>query len=102
VARIITESDRVKNYLENNLQILQQSLQEQGLRIDRIQVTVQDGYDPQSFSGQTSQFGHAGSGQFDNEHQRPSESPAGQTEEAAADPLNLVAPDSGLRFHTVA
>jgi flagellar hook-length control protein FliK len=102
VARITTESSSVKHYLENNLQLLQQNLQDQGLRIDRIQVTVQDGHDSQSFSGHTAQFGHAGSGQFDKEQRKTSEAPAGLADEVTVDPSTLVTLNTGLRFHTVA
>jgi hypothetical protein len=43
LATIVTESASVKNYLENNLHLLQQNFQDQGLKIDRISVTVQEG-----------------------------------------------------------
>jgi flagellar hook-length control protein FliK len=102
VARIFAESSSVKHYLENNLQTLQQNLQDQGLRIDRIQVAVQDGYDSQSSSGFTAQFGHAGSGQFEREQRRHSESTASAAEELTVDPLTLDPINTGTRFHTVA
>ena len=46
-ATILAESSSVKNYLEHNLHVLQQSFQDQGLKIDRIQVAVQEEFWPQ-------------------------------------------------------
>ncbi len=43
LATILTESASVKDFLEHNLSQLQQSFQEQGLKIDRISVEVQEG-----------------------------------------------------------
>jgi flagellar hook-length control protein FliK len=45
VAKIATESNSVKSHLENHLHILQHHLEEQGLRVDRIEVVVQEGFD---------------------------------------------------------
>jgi flagellar hook-length control protein FliK len=53
LATIVTESANVREYLEHNLHMLQQSFQDQGLKVDRINVTVQ-----QDFWSQ-----HAASGQ---------------------------------------
>jgi flagellar hook-length control protein FliK len=107
VARITAESAAVKNYLENNLHVLQQSLQDQGLKIERIQVAVQDVVDRQSSSGQSAQFGHAASGgrQWSDTH-NPAQ-PGGDlfsnpAEEIAVDPITLITPGSANRFHTVA
>jgi flagellar hook-length control protein FliK len=107
VARITAESAAVKNYLENNLHVLQQSLQDQGLKIERIQIAVQEVVDRQSSSGQSAQFGHAASGgrQWSDTH-NPAQ-PGGDlfsnpAEEIAVDPLTLITPGSANRFHTVA
>jgi hypothetical protein len=62
VAHIVAESGSVKNYLESNLQTLQQSLQDQGLKVTQIQVSVQDGSGFESFSGYAAQSGYSGSG----------------------------------------
>jgi len=62
VARITTESSAVRNHLESNIQVLQQTLADQGLRVDRIQIVAQDSFDAQFSSGRNTQFGHAGSG----------------------------------------
>jgi flagellar hook-length control protein FliK len=107
VARITAESAAVKNYLENNLHILQQNLQDQGLKVERIQIAVQEVVNQQASLGQFSQFGHAASGgrQWSDTH-RPAQ-PAGDlfstpAEEIAVDPLTLIAAGSTNRFHTVA
>jgi flagellar hook-length control protein FliK len=51
-ATIITESSSIKDYLESNLPLLQQNFQDQGLKVDRIQVAVQqDPLSQQSSSG---------------------------------------------------
>lgn len=42
LATIVAESPTVKSYLENNLHILQQGFEDQGLKIERIQVAVQE------------------------------------------------------------
>jgi len=63
VARIAAESSSVKQYLENNLHILQQSFQDQGLKVDRIDVVLQPGLDaPQTGSHQQNPH-HAETGQ---------------------------------------
>lgn len=105
-ARISTESGAVKSYLENNLQLLQQTLQDQGLKIDRIQIIVQDASDSQSSSGFTSQFGNAGAGQ----NGRDSEFSAGKTDKNSVHPANdgitdaasWLARNPDNRFYTVA
>jgi flagellar hook-length control protein FliK len=105
IARITAESGSVKNYLENNLHLLQQSLQDQGLKIDRIQVVVQDMADPQQTSGQSAQFGHAGSGNQNGETFKPTHSSksgsVNPVEEISMDPIHLMS-GSRSRFHTVA
>jgi hypothetical protein len=105
-ARISTESNAVKSYLENNLQVLQQTLQDQGLKIDRIHIIVQDASDSQSSSGLSAQFGHTGSGQNGREPQFSSEksgpSILDSVDEAVWDPESWLAMNPNKRFHTVA
>ena len=63
VARIAAESANVKQFLENNLHSLQQSLQEQGLKVERIDVVVQEGLDLRQAGTHQQQSGQAGNGQ---------------------------------------
>jgi flagellar hook-length control protein FliK len=106
MARITTESHNVKAYLEHNLQLLQQTLNDQGLRVDRIQVVVQDALDSQTSSGYSSQFGHPGSGRSWRNTDAFSEAseplPMGPVEEITVDPLSWLALNPNSRFHTVA
>jgi flagellar hook-length control protein FliK len=106
VARIAAESSHVKTYLENNLPFLQQALQSQGFRIDRIHVVIQEGFDFQSSSGFTAQFGHAGSGQSGDGtpgFTKTSTFPASnQTEELTVDPATWIALNPNVSFHTIA
>jgi hypothetical protein len=106
VARIMAESGTVKNYLEANLHLLQQSLQDQGLKIDRIQVSVQDNSGSSSSSGYAAQSGHSGSGYHGRETDRFSESSASlvrsQPEELSVDPVTWIAINPSTRFHTIA
>jgi hypothetical protein len=60
-ATIVTESAGVKSYLEHNLHLLQQSFQDQGLKVDRINVAVQDG-DWSQHSGSGQQEARSGTG----------------------------------------
>jgi flagellar hook-length control protein FliK len=105
-ARISTDSGAVKSYLENNLQLLQQTLQDQGLKIDRIHIVVQDGFDSQSSSGYTAQFGHAGSGQNGKEPQlssgKSSASHMNPIDETDLDPASWLALNPSSSFYTVA
>lgn len=61
IATIVTESAGVKSYLEHNLHLLQQSFQDQGLKVDRINVAVQDG-DWSQHSGSGQQESRSGTG----------------------------------------
>ena len=105
-ARISTDSGVVKSYLENNLQLLQQTLQDQGLKIDRIHIVVQDGFDHQSSSGYTAQFGHAGSGQNGKDPQLPSGKSSAlhmnPIDETGLDPASWLALNPNSSFYTVA
>lgn len=105
VARIAVESSTVKNYLESNLHLLHESLQDQGLRIDRVHVSLQDS-SPESFPGSSSESGHARSGYSGNTgggRMLPQHEPAAGNalEERAADPSPWRA-HPGARFYTVA
>ncbi len=106
VARITTESGSVKGYLESNLHLLQQTLQDQGLKVDRIHIIVQDGFNSQSSPGYASQFGHAGSGHTGSEPHKSSETPgnvaANQPEEVVVDSTTWISLNPNTRFHTVA
>ncbi len=103
VARIVTESDAVKHYLENNLHTLHQSLQDQGLKIERIDVTVQDGLEARQFAGQQ-QSNHAGQ---QHDHHRAgsnmtsSDGTAGKGDLIAVSGI-LPALGPNTTFHTIA
>ena len=102
VARIVAESNNVRNYLESNLHLLHQSLQDQGLKVDSIQVTVQDGSDSQSFSGNAAQSGNSGSGHHGRGTGRPSDISANEPDELSVDPITWIALNPNVRFHTIA
>ncbi|MBN1571467.1 MAG: flagellar hook-length control protein FliK [Acidobacteria bacterium] len=105
-ARIATESESVKSYLENNLQLLQQTLNDQGLRVDRIHIIVQDALDSRSSSGFGAQLGHSGSGR--NSHNPDVSSNVSESgirapmDEITLDPQSWLALNPGNRFYTVA
>jgi flagellar hook-length control protein FliK len=105
VARIVAESGNVKDYLEHNLHLLQQNLQDQGLKVDRIHVAVQDGLGPQSSSGHTPQFSHTGAG---NDGHAPRGSSglsvptAAKPEDSAIDPIMYINLGSDAGFHAIA
>jgi hypothetical protein len=103
-ARIATESSEVRQYLEGNLHILQQNLQDQGMRVDRIEVVVQPHLDTRSSSGQQPS-GHAGNGGNERGESGGSASPAdapGLHEELHVDAGTLLALSPNSTFHTVA
>jgi hypothetical protein len=105
VARIVAESSSIKNYLETNLHLLQQSLQDQGLKVDRIQVSVQDNNGFDSFAGYAAQSGHTGPGPQGRGNGRSGASGILRVEpleELAVDPLTWVSLNPNIRFHTVA
>jgi hypothetical protein len=106
VARITAESSNVKTYLENNLPFLHQALQNQGLRIDRVHIVVQGGFDFQTSSGFNAQFGHTGSGhngEGTSESTKISGFPASdQPEEISVDPATWIALNPNISFHTIA
>jgi flagellar hook-length control protein FliK len=102
-ATILTESTSVKNYLEHNLHILQQSFLDQGLKIDRIQVAVQEGFWPHH-SSSGNQESHAGTGQQEEADPTvwPSERVERTVEELALDAHTLALMSPHRTFHTVA
>ncbi len=104
VARIVAESGNVKNYLESNLHLLHQSLQDQGLKVDRIQVTIQES--SPSFSGSllghSAQSGNSGSGYHGRGTGKPSDISSSQPEELNVDPTTWLSLNPNTRFHTVA
>jgi len=103
IARIVTESEAVKHYLENNLQTLHQSLQDQGLKIDRIEVALQDGFEARQFAGQQ-QSNHAGQQHAHHEAGRSMTESASSALEKEIISASGIQPTFGSngRFHTVA
>jgi flagellar hook-length control protein FliK len=105
-ARITTESAAVKGYLENNLQLLQQTLVDLGLRLDRIQIVAQDGMDAQFSSGYGAHFGQAGTGRNGQNSNAEAEIPGFITMDAAdeitLDSATRLALNPNGRFYTVA
>jgi hypothetical protein len=105
VARIETESSSVKQYLESNLHSLQQSLQDQGLKVDRIEVVLQENLDFRH-SNNHQQPGQTGSGQQGSEaghsdgRSRPGSSFA--EGEIVVDPWIASALGPNSTFHAVA
>ncbi len=98
VARIVTESTAVKQYLEGNLHVLEQALHDQGLRVDRLDVIAQP-FDPRQSAGQQHQAGSWSERRTGTSHPDVSAGPSG---EIAVDPsvLGVLGPNS--TFHTVA
>jgi flagellar hook-length control protein FliK len=106
MARITTESAAVKSYLENNLQLLQQTLLDLGLRLDRIQIVAQNGMDAQFSSGYGAHFGQAGTGRHGHESSGETEMSGlitmDSTDEIALDTATRLAMNQNGRFYTVA
>lgn len=106
VARIVAESATVKNYLESNLHLLQQSLQDQGFKIDQIQVTVQDNGGSESFMRYAAQSGYTGSGRQGRGNSRASNNTGYAdgtlVEEISEEPLTSLRMTPNSRFYTVA
>jgi flagellar hook-length control protein FliK len=100
VARIAAESAHVKNYLESSLHALQQHLQDQGMKVDRIQVTLQDGSDFQGSSNHSSKSGHSNSGQNGPHRSLNVFRNTGQSAAADSTDTQFYYPEK--RFHTVA
>jgi flagellar hook-length control protein FliK len=103
VATIMTESAGVKAYLENNLHQLQQTFQDQGLKIDRINVVVQpDGWHQHASSA----FQESRSGSGENGDAATSSRQGGisrqPAEEQIMDLPNTPALAPNSTFHTIA
>jgi hypothetical protein len=92
--------------LENNLQLLQQTLVDLGLRLDRIQIVAQDGMDAQFSSGYGAHFGQAGTGRNGQNSNAEAEIPGFITMDAAdeitLDSATRLALNPNGRFYTVA
>jgi flagellar hook-length control protein FliK len=102
VARIVTESGAVRLFLEGNLQVLEQALQDQGLRVERIDIVTQEGLDLRPSTG--NQQGGPGAGHASGSSD-PQSSRGGVIREQDAielDPATLVALGPNSTFHTVA
>ena len=101
VAQIILESETVRGFLENRLHILQQSLVDQGLRFDRVQIIVQ-GDQATSSSGSGGQFQQSQSHSRESDPEQPGSSPDTTSESFAA--LEETSSDSRVPggFHTIA
>jgi flagellar hook-length control protein FliK len=103
IATIVTESAGVKSYLEHNLHLLQESFQDQGLKVDRINVAVQDGdWSQHSGSGQQeprSGTGNRGESKSTGWHSGLMEDSG---EELALDPATQAALRPYSTFHAVA
>jgi flagellar hook-length control protein FliK len=102
VARIVTESGAVRQFLESNLQVLEQALQDQGLKLERIDVVVNQNLDHrQSAASQgdahSGAESHAGGGDRD-----PSTNPEPRRAEISVDAATLMTLGPNSTFHTVA
>lgn len=102
VARIVAESSTVKTYLEGNLHSLQQALQDQGLRVDRIQVTVQENNGFQSSSGHAGGPGQSGSGNHGKGNGRFTDNPENYPDELTVDVAAWIRLNPNSRFYTIA
>ncbi len=105
-ARILAGSGSVKDYLESNLHVLQQNLQDQGLKINRIHIAVQDGTGSQSSAEYAPRFGNPGSENSGSNHQGYSEISgritSGQAEEMTVDLTTWASFTSNSGFHAIA
>lgn len=106
VARIAAESGIVREYLENNLSVLHQSLQDQGLKIDRVEVVLQDSFDTRQSAPQQQSFNQGGQGGGGTPHHRAfgtTVPPATvMLNELVVDPMTWSALGPNSTFHTVA
>jgi len=103
LATIVTESASVKDFLEKNLHLLQQNFQDQGLKIDRINVTVQEGFwRQQPSSGHQESRSDSGQ-QGDSRFPASGGSQLGQaSEELALDAQTILALNPHSTFHAIA
>ena len=105
LARIVTESSSVKSYLESNLHALQQSFQEQGLKVERIDVLVHEGFDARNPAAHQQHSGNNGSSnpQADSSVVTPAGAQrAAMQDEILVDPMTLVYLGPNSTFHTTA
>jgi hypothetical protein len=107
LARITTESASLKQYLESNLPVLHQALQDQGLKVERIEVLVQEGLLHQQSANQWQHnFGHASGGHDTGSNGRlaaASPAPVAQpANEITLDAVTQRALHPHSTFHTVA
>jgi hypothetical protein len=102
VARIVTESGAVRQFLEGNVQILEQALQDQGLRVERIDIVMQESLDLRPSTG--NQHSGQGAGHASGGPDPQSSQARGVREEdgIVLDPATLVALGPNSTFHTVA
>ncbi len=106
VVRIATESPAAKQLLESNLPGLQHALQDQGLKIERIDILVQERSDPWPSAGhRQQQLGHrsgtedgTGQGAYTEGREASIAAPV----EIPVDPVALAAMHPNSTFHTVA
>jgi hypothetical protein len=105
IARIATESGSVKSYLESNLHLLHQSFQDQGLKVERIDVLLQGGVDARYAAAQQESHDHSGSA---GSQGNPSPASTARTkndpptDEVAVDPATLMYLRPHSTFHTTA
>jgi hypothetical protein len=103
LATMTAESTAVKNFLEQNLHLLHQAFQDQGLKVDHISVGVQE-----AFSQQNPSSGHerSGAGHQSQGNAASAGWKSGQPEtggdEISLDPQILAARLPHSTFHTVA
>ncbi len=106
VARIAAESGGVKQFLESNIHTLQQSLQEQGLKVDRIDVVLQAGLDARQSGNAQQQPGQTGNGQSgSNSHGGNNGGRSASThpqDEILVDSITAMVLGPHSTFHTIA
>ncbi|MBN2241191.1 MAG: flagellar hook-length control protein FliK [Acidobacteria bacterium] len=102
MVRISAETEGAKSILENNLTTLQQNLQESGVKVDRIQVVLQDFFDAQSSTGHSSKSGHFHSGQNESRPHRNYPGKSSPAEETDPDDADVRRYGHRARFYTVA
>ncbi len=104
IARIATESGSVKSYLESNLHLLQQSFQEQGLKLERIDVMIQQEFDARNPAAQQQHSGNqesAGRG-VPLSVSSLTDRKGVPADEIQVDPLTLMYLKPNSTFHTTA
>jgi hypothetical protein len=102
LATITTESAKVRDFIEQNLTSLQQSFQDQGIKVDRISVTVQDGSLHQSTAGQQESHANPSGNSAFGTYARVSDDFELAAEELALDQQTLLALNPHSTFHAIA